>query len=54
VLLLADNFGRANAYVTRLGVGILLVYFSAYDAVAGNATGLAMQIARNGCDRSAP
>jgi hypothetical protein len=47
VLLLADNFGRANAWVTRLGVGIFLVFFSAYDAVAGIATGLAMRSARD-------
>jgi hypothetical protein len=47
VLLLADGFGRANAWVTRLGVGIFLVFFSAYDAVAGIGTGLAMRSARD-------
>jgi hypothetical protein len=47
VLLLADDFGRANAWVTRLGIGIFLVFFSAYDAVAGIATGLAMRSARD-------
>ena len=47
VLLLADGFGRANAWVTRLGVGVFLVYFSAYDAVAGIGTGLAMRSARD-------
>jgi hypothetical protein len=47
VLLLADGFGRANAWVTRLGVGIFLVFFSAYDAVAGIGTGLAMRRARD-------
>jgi hypothetical protein len=47
VLLLADSFGRANAWVTRLGVGVFLVFFSAYDAVAGIGTGLAMRSARN-------
>ena len=47
VLLLADGFGRANAWVTRLGVGVFLVFFSAYDAVAGIATGLAMRSARD-------
>lgn len=47
VLLLADSFGRANAWVTRLGVGVFLVFFSAYDAVAGIATGLAMRSARD-------
>jgi hypothetical protein len=47
VLLLADSFGRANAWVTRLGVGVFLVFFSAYDAVAGIGTGLAMRSARD-------
>jgi hypothetical protein len=47
VLLLADSFGRANAWVTRLGVGVFLVFFSAYDAVAGIGTGLAMRSARH-------
>ena len=47
VLLLADCFGRANAWVTRLGVGVFLVFFSAYDAVAGIGTGLAMRSARD-------
>jgi hypothetical protein len=47
VLLLADDFGRANAWVTRIGVGIFLVFFSAYDAVAGIATGVAMRSARD-------
>jgi hypothetical protein len=47
LLLLADGFGRANAWVTRLGVGVFLVFFSAYDAVAGIGTGLAMRSARD-------
>jgi hypothetical protein len=47
VLLLADGFGRATAWVTRLGVGVFLVVFSAYDAVAGIGTGLAMRSARD-------
>lgn len=47
VLLLADSFGRARAWVTRLGIGIFLVFFSAYDAVAGIGTGLAMRSARD-------
>jgi hypothetical protein len=47
VLLLADSFGRASAWVTRLGVGVFLVFFSAYDAVAGIGTGLAMRNARD-------
>jgi hypothetical protein len=47
VLLLADSFGCASAWVTRLGVGVFLVFFSAYDAVAGIGTGLAMRNARD-------
>jgi hypothetical protein len=47
VLLLADSFGRANAWLTRLGVGVFLVFFGAYDAVAGIGTGLAMRSARD-------
>src|ERR671919_818286 len=47
VLMLADSFGRASAWVTRLGVGVFLVFFSAYDAVAGIGTGLAMRSARD-------
>jgi hypothetical protein len=47
VLLLADSFGRANAWVTRLGLAVFLVFFSAYDAVAGIGTGLAMRSARD-------
>jgi hypothetical protein len=47
VFLLADSFGRANDWVTRLGIGAFLVFFSAYDAVAGIGTGLAMRSARD-------
>ena len=47
VLLLADSFGRASAWVTRLGIGVFLVFFSAYDSVAGIGTGLAMRSARD-------
>jgi len=47
VLLLADSFGRVNAWLTRLGVGVFLVFFSAYDTVAGIGTGLAMRSARD-------
>ena len=46
VLLLADSFGRANDWVTRVGIGAFLVFFSAYDAIAGIGTGLAMRSAR--------
>ena len=47
VLLLADSFGRADAWVTRVGIGVFLVFFSAYDSVAGIGTGLAMRSARD-------
>ena len=47
VILLADDFGHAGAWSTRLGLGVFLVFFSAYDAVAGIATGLAMRSARD-------
>ena len=47
VLLLADSFGRATAWSTRIGIGLFLVFYSAYDSVAGIATGLAMRSARD-------
>jgi hypothetical protein len=47
VLLLADSFGHAAAWTTRLGIGAFLVFFSAYDALAGIGTGLAMRHARD-------
>lgn len=47
VLLLADSFGRATAWATRLGIGVFLVFFSAYEAVAGIGFGLAMRSARD-------
>jgi hypothetical protein len=47
VMLLADEFGTARAWSTRLGIGTFLIFFSAYDAVAGIATGLAMRAARD-------
>ncbi len=47
VILLADDFGHAGAWSTRLGLGVFLVFFSAYDAVAGIGTGLAMRSARD-------
>jgi hypothetical protein len=46
-LLLADRFGRANTWIMRLGIGVSLVFFSAYDAVAGIGMGLAMRRARD-------
>ena len=47
VLLLAADYGRANAWTTRLGIGVFLVFFSAYDTLAGIGTGLAMHTARD-------
>jgi hypothetical protein len=47
VLLLADGFGRADAWTTRLGIGVFLLFFGAYDSVAGIGTGLAMRSARD-------
>jgi hypothetical protein len=47
VLLLADSFRYASAWAMRLGIGTFLVFFSAYDAVAGIGTGLAMRSARD-------
>jgi hypothetical protein len=46
-LLLADSYGQANAWATRLGLGVFIVFYSAYDAVAGIGTGLAMRDARD-------
>lgn len=43
VLLLADEFGRASAWPISLGMGTFLVFFSAYDSLAGIGTGLAMR-----------
>ena len=47
VAILADELGAASAWSTRLGLGVFLIFFSAYDAVAGIATGLAMRTARD-------
>jgi hypothetical protein len=47
VLLLADDYGAAGSWTTRLGIGVFLIFFSAYDAIAGIATGLAMRHARD-------
>jgi hypothetical protein len=43
VLLLADAYGRASAWPVCLGTGTFLVFFSAYDTLAGIGTGLAMR-----------
>ncbi len=47
VFLLADRFAYASAWTTRLGIGAFLVFYSAYDAIAGISTGLAMRTARD-------
>ena len=47
VLLFADSFGHAAAWTMRFGIGAFLVFYSAYDAVAGLGTGLAMRTARD-------
>jgi len=47
VLLLADEFGRAQTWAVRIGMGIFLTFYSAYDAVAGIGTGLALHTARD-------
>ena len=47
VLLLADELGQAGTWKVRLGIGAFLVFYSAYDAVAGMGTGLAMRSARD-------
>jgi hypothetical protein len=46
VLLLADGLGRAGAWPIWLGMGMFLVFFSAYDTLAGIGTGLAMRGSR--------
>ena len=46
VVLLAADYGRANAWTTRLGIGVFLIFFSSYDVLAGIGTGLAMRTAR--------
>ena len=53
VLLLAADYGRANAWTTRLGIGAFLVFFGAYDTLAGIGTGLAMHSARDLSGRTA-
>jgi len=47
VMLLADNYGRATSWPTRVGIGMFMVFFSAYDTLAGSGTGLAMRSARD-------
>ena len=47
IALLAQNLGVLGHWTTRLGLVLVLVFFSAYDAIAGIATGLAMRAARD-------
>jgi len=47
IALLAQNLGVFGHWVTRMGLVLVLVFFSAYDAIAGIATGLAMRAARD-------
>ena len=47
IALLAQNLGVLEHWATRLGLVLVLVFFSAYDAIAGIATGLAMRAARD-------
>jgi hypothetical protein len=47
VFVLADQFHRASAWQTCAGMAVFLVYFSAYDTLAGIGTGLAMRSARD-------
>jgi hypothetical protein len=47
VMLLADEFRSASAWPTWLGIGTFLIFFSAYDTLAGIGTGLAMRDARD-------
>jgi hypothetical protein len=47
IALLAQNLGVLGHWATRLGLVLVLVFFSAYDAIAGIATGLAMRAARD-------
>ncbi len=47
VLLLADELRYAASWTFKLGLGTFLVFFSAYDAIAGISTGYAMRDARD-------
>ncbi len=46
VLILASDFDALRGFAIPVGIGVFLIFFSAYDAVAGIATGLAMRSAR--------
>ena len=47
IALLAQGLGVFGHWLTRLSLVAVLVFFSAYDAIAGIATGLAMRHARD-------
>lgn len=47
VYLLADGLGLARAWTTLVGLSVFMVFFSAYDAWAGVATGYALRTARD-------
>jgi hypothetical protein len=47
VYLLADTFGWAQAWTTRIGVGLFAIFYPAYDVMAGFASGLAMSNAQD-------
>ncbi len=47
IALLAQNLGVFGHWATRLGLVVVLVFYSAYDAIAGIGTGLAMRDARD-------
>ena len=52
VIVFADEFRRAGAWPTWIGMGAFLIFFSAYDTLAGIGTGLAMRSARDLTPRS--
>lgn len=45
--LLAQDLGVLGHWATRVGLAVALAFFSAYDAMAGISTGLAMRAARD-------
>ena len=47
VILLADEFRSRGRWQIGIGIGLFLIFFSAYDTLAGIGTGLAMRSARD-------
>jgi hypothetical protein len=47
IALLAQDLGVLGHWATRVGLAVALAFFSAYDAMAGISTGLAMRAARD-------